>query len=119
MKLLRGEWRLTPSLSAELHGLKPAHIGCRPLTYTGNGRRRRLLGQRFLGEIIFQIPHTHIDGIGAMLLLNTFLGIIRSLLWKVRFKIEHQNLSNSTAHLLGHRQARSVVIPLTHGRPGY
>lgn len=70
-------------------------------------------------EIVFQIPHTHIDGIGAMMLLDTFLCLVKAGPGDVRFGQEYKHLSNSSAHVLVHYQARSVPTPMMQGKSGY
>jgi hypothetical protein len=46
-------------------------------------------------EIVFQIPHYHVDGIGAMQFLNLILDTFRDPPKHVFFGEEHQNLSGS------------------------
>lgn len=77
-------------------------------------------------EIIFEIPHCHIDGVGAMKFMNIILETLQAPPKKVTFGDEHRNLSNSITFKLGLQdpsksdlhQAREIIRDFSVGLPG-
>jgi hypothetical protein len=83
-------------------------------------------------EVLLQISHVHIDGLGAMMFLNLLFDALQRPV-DIKYGDEHQNLSNSLSHILQAdspgsediRRARNIVerfatkLPgLTLNRPG-
>jgi hypothetical protein len=77
-------------------------------------------------EIIFEIPHCHIDGVGAMKFMNILLETIQNPPQQVTFGDEYRNLSNSIIFTLGLQppsisdlqQARDIIRDFSAGLPG-